>query len=156
MSWGTTSWGSGSSWGTGETLPTPSISDLAIDAPSIPGEDPAADVEGGTVIRIFGNGFFDPIEIELLTGTTGAYEVVGVGYVWNPEFDLRSNWVYFGAPALDAGLYHLRVRTDGGESNVLEDAIRYRVFAERYKIVSVRGKHSRNWETGRRLLQEGI
>ena len=115
---------------------------------------------GGTVCTVFGTNFFARelhpyIDVELLTGGAGSYTVVATGYVFDPEFDIFPNKVHFGAPALQSGLYHLRVTTDGGATSVLENVIEARLFAEEYKSVSVRAKYAPVWKTGTRFLREG-
>jgi hypothetical protein len=108
---------------------------------------------GGTVCLAIGTDFADPITVEILIGGSGAYVVVGTGYVVNPRYDVERNRVFFGAPQLTRGLYHVRVTTDGGTSPVLENVIAARLFADEYKTVSVRGKFSPRWATGPRILR---
>lgn len=160
MTWGTGPWGSGSPWGTGVTLPPPTLIGVSSDpGETAPTTNPAVvAIRGGTICKALGTNFFTRdsrpfIDIEILTGGPGAYVVVGTGYVFDPDFDIKSNLVFFGAPALARGLYHVRVTTDGGTSNVLTDAIAARLFAEEYKTVSVRGKFAPKWATGPRLLR---
>ena len=109
--------------------------------------------------KVVGTNFFARderpyIDVELLTGGPGSYVVIASGFVFDPTFDIKKNRVYFGAPALAAGTYHLRVTTGGGVSNVLTNAIAARLFAEEYKTVSVRGKFAPKWATGPRLLRK--
>jgi RNA 3'-terminal phosphate cyclase len=91
--------------------------------------------------------------IEIGIGSATSFAKLGDGYIFDPEFDLRRNRTYFGAPRLEAGLYSIRVVTAGGTSNVLEDVIAARRFAEEYKTLSVRGKFSTKWATGPRILR---
>ena len=112
----------------------------------------------GTILTITGTNFFasedEPfITIEVLIGTLGFYTVVGTCFVFDPEFDIARNRIFAGSPALLQGLYHLRVTTEGGVSNVLEDVLAARLFAEEYKTLSVRGKFGPKWRTGPRLLR---
>jgi hypothetical protein len=107
------------------------------------------------VCTALGTNFFDPATVQILTGGPGGYVVVGTGYIYDAEFDLKRNKLFFGAPALEDGLYHLRITTDGGESGVLEDVLEARLFSEEYKTVSVRGKYAGVWKTGSRVLREG-
>lgn len=155
MTWGTGPWGAGSPWGTGSTLPPPSLIGVSSSpGPTAQTAGPAVvDENGGTVCLVVGNNFFDPMTIDILTGGPGAYTVVGTGYVVTPKFDLQRNRCYFGAPALERGLYHIRVTTAGGVSGVLHDAIAAREFADEFKTVSVRSKYASKWETGPRRLR---
>lgn len=155
MSWGTGPWGAGSPWGGGISLPVPGL----IAVSSFP--DPTAEATlpavvneiGGTICLAIGTNFADPITVDILIGGLGSYTVVANGYVVDPRFDVESNRVFFGAPALVRGLYHLRVTTAGGTSGVLENVIAARLFADEYKTVSVRGKFSPKWITGPRILR---
>lgn len=155
MTWGVGPWGSGSPWGTGAVLPPPTLISVSSDpGPTAPTSNPAVIAKrGGTVCIVLGTNFADPLTIELLTGSSGSYTVVGSGYVFDPRYDLLRNRCYFGAPTLEVGLYHLRVTTPGGVSGVLEDVIASRLFADEFKTVSVRGKFSPRWATGQRLLR---
>lgn len=157
MTWGSSGpWGAGSPWGTGSTLPPPSLvaiaSEADTDAPTV---NPAVVNElGGTICTLVGTNFSDPITIDILAGGPGAYSVVATGYVFDPEFDLKSNRVIFGAPALGIGTYSVRVTTEGGTSNVLQDVIAARTFADEYKTLSVRSKWAPKWSTGSRELSK--
>ena len=157
MTWGAHgSWG-GSPWGTGSVLPPPSLI-AVVSEPDVAAEttEPAVIAEqGGTVCFVLGTNFADPMTVELLTGGPGTYVVVAEGYIVNARYDIDSSRCYFGAPSLERGLYHLRVTTEGGESNVLEDVIAARWFAEEYKTLSVRSKFSASWDTGPRILRGG-
>ena len=162
MSWGIGPWGSGSPWGTGTVLPPPTLISVSSQpGPTAQKSNPAVIARrGGTVCTAFGTNFFTResrpyIDVDLLIGNLGAYEVVATGYVFDSEFDILRNKVLFGAPALQDGLYHLRITTDGGPSPVLENAIEARLFAEEYKTVSVRAKYAPVWATGPRFLREG-
>jgi len=162
MSWGTGPWGTGSPWGIGTVLPPPTLIGVSSQpGPTAQKANPAVIARrGGTVCTAFGTNFFTReerpfIDVELLAGSVGSYEVVGTGYVFDFEFDILRNKVFFGTPSLQDGLYHLRIRTDGGESGVLENVIEARLFAEEYKTISVRGKYAPVWKTGPRFLREG-
>lgn len=155
MTWGIGPWGAGAPWGTGVLLPPPTLIGVSSDpGPTASTTGPAViDENGGTVCLLLGTNFFDPITIEILIGGSGAYTVVGTGYVFDPRYDLEQNRCYFGAPALERGLYHLRATTAGGTSGVLVNALAARQFAEEFKTLSVRGKFSSKWETGPRILR---
>ena len=157
-------WGKGplglSPWGTGTTLPPPSLIAVTSDpGPTAEVTSPAVVAErGGTILTIVGTNFFASddapfVTIEALLGGPGSYQVVGTCFVFDPEFDVARNRIFAGAPALLQGLYHLRVTTEGGESNVLENVIAARLFAEEYKTLSVRGKFAPKWRTGPRHLR---
>ena len=155
MSWGIGPWGSGSPWGTGTVLAVPTLVSVASEPDATaPTMSPAVVAEqGGTICRLFGTNFADPMTVEIGLGSTLSFTKLGEGYIFDPEFDLRSNRVFFGAPALERGLYSIRVVTAGGTSNVLEDVLSARLFAEEYKTISVRGKFSAKWRTGPRILK---
>lgn len=157
MSWGVGPWGAGAPWGTGSTLPPPTLISVSSDpGATAPSSSPAVvDVKGGTVCQLFGTNFFDPVTVEIGLGTGGGFIVLGEGYVFEGVLDVRRNRVYFGSPRLVAGLYSVRVTTEGGTSGVLEDVIAARLFADEFKVVSVRGKYSAKWATGPRILREG-
>jgi len=91
--------------------------------------------------------------IEIGTGNAGSFAKLGEGYIFDPEFDVRRNTAYFGAPRLVAGLYSVRIVTEGGTSNVLENVLAARLFADEYKTVSARGKYAPKWDTGPRILR---
>lgn len=157
--WGAGSWGL-APWGTGVELPPPTLIGVSSEpGPIAPNLNPAVvAIRGGTVCKVLGMNFFardeSPfVDVEILRGGPGAYIVVGTGFVFDPDFDVARNRIFFGAPALERGLYHLRVITDGGASNVLENVIAARLFAEEFKTVSVRGKFAPKWATGPRLLR---
>ncbi len=139
MTWGKGPWGSGSPWGTGITLPPPNL--LGI-SPAIVAR------RGGTVVKITGENFADPMIIEVLDGPT----VVGTAYYFDAELDLERNRVFAGMPALADGFYSLRVTTEGGESNTLVDVVEYRLFSEEVKAHRVRIGFAAPWKTGPRLL----
>lgn len=155
MSWGTGSWGGSAAWGTGVTLPPPALIGVSSDpGPTAPRTGPAVvDVLGGTVCLLLGTNFVDPMTIDIGLGVGGGFTALARGYIFDPEFDLEANRVYFGAPALEAGLYNVRVTTGGGESGVLAGALAARPFADEYKVASVRGKFSTKWATGPRILR---
>jgi hypothetical protein len=159
VTWGTTPWGLWP-WGSitplAGPLPPPTIVGVAsYPGPTAPASSPAViDENGGTICLVVGTNFYDPITIDFLTGPGGGpYTVVAQGYVFDPRFDLTQTRCMFSAPALERGLYHVRVTTGGGSSAVLEDAFAARRFADEFKTVSVRGKFSPVWETGPRILR---
>ena len=139
MSWGKGAWGTPSAWGTGVELPPPSL--LGV-SPAL------VERRGGGVVRITGENFVDPMTIEVLKGPV----VVGTAYYFDAEFDLERNRVFAGMPALADGFYSLRVTTAGGDSNVLVDAVEYRLFSEQVKVHRVRIGFDTTWKTGPRLL----
>lgn len=144
MAWGVTAWGL-TSWGDAV---------LGLDAPVLnPDFSPAEfDVQGGTLITLLGANFYPQLTAELLTGFGGGpYTVVGVGYQHDPDFDLTPVRAIVGMPALDAGTYSIRVRTPSGESNVLQDVIVYKPFAEATYTLKARESFSAKWRVGRRL-----
>ncbi len=157
MSWGLGPWGLGPWGGVGAgSLPVPTLIGVSsFPEPTAPSTGPAVVAEqGGTVCLAVGTGFIDPMTIEVLIGNSGGpYTVVAEGYIVDPEFDLEAQRVYFGAPALERGLYHLRVTHDGGSSAVLENVLSARWFAEEFKTLSARGKFSSKWATGPRILR---
>lgn len=142
MTWGIGPWGAGSPWGTGVTLPPPTLIGVS---PAI------VDTEGGSGITLLGTNFYDPMTVDVLHGGL----VVGTGIIFDPEFDLQQNRVYVGLPALAVGFYDLQVTTDGGSSPILVGALEYRVFANDFKVVSVRSKWAAVWNTGPRILSGG-
>lgn len=157
MSWGTGSWGAGSPWGTGTAAPPPTLSGVAsYPGPTAPPSSPAVvAVRGGTILRVLGTNFVADedrpyIEVDFLNG---ALEIVGQGYIFDPEFDIQASHITCGAPALEAGLYSLRVTTAGGTSGILADAVAARLFAEEFKTHDVRRKWGPKWDTGDRLLR---
>ena len=157
MTWGTGPWGTSSPWGTGVALPPPSIISVTSDpGDTAPKSNPAVIARrGGTICTLLGTNFFDPTIVEVLIGGAGAYTKVAEGYIFDAEFDLKRSKLFFGAPALVDGLYHVRIVTEGGQSNVLESVLEARLFAEEYKTVSVRAKYAPVWKTGERYLREG-
>lgn len=140
--WGRGPWGEESPWGTGVDLPPPIVSDVH---PTI------LEIRGGTVLGIFGENFHDPMTVEVLQ----AGQVVGTGYIFDAEFDLQPNRAFAGMPALDEGVYDLRVTTAGGESNVLGGVLDYRLHSEQAKLHAGRIKFSSTWKTGPRTLTSG-
>jgi hypothetical protein len=157
VTWGGAgTWGAGAAWGTGggEDIPAPTLAGVSTTPPPLAiGASPAVVAErGGTVATAFGTNFFDPLTIDILDSFS---VVVANGYVFDPEFDLQQSRVIFGVPALEVGLYGLRITTASGTTGILTDAIESRLFAEEYKTLSVRGKYSRVWKTGPRILREG-
>lgn len=145
MGWGTSEWGTGG-WGAEDGTAPPT---LLSSSPSVVSH------EGGTVVRLVGDYFRDPMTIEILTGTLGSYVVVGAGYIPNPRYDISPSEAFFGTPALAADVtYHVRITTASG-SVVLENAFTSRVLAEEFKVHAARGKYAPAWETGLRLLRGG-
>jgi hypothetical protein len=142
------SWGSGSPWGTGAALPPPTLISVASPLAISTGLPAIVERRGGTVCRVLGTNFFDPLTIEILRAAV----VVGTGYLFDAEFDLNRTRAFVGMPALADGFYDLRVTTEGGDSNVLTDALEYRLVSEQVKIHRVRIGYSAPWITGPRLL----
>lgn len=152
MSWGLGPWGI-SPWGTGNEAPPPAIGGVAspLGGPG-PLGGALVEVRGGTVISIVGTDFFAPMTVEVLVGAGAPFSVVGTCFIWDYEFDLRNNRVFAGTPKLPAGLYHLRVTTDGGPSPVFLDAIEAVPFAEEVKVQRVRRAWAPIWKVGPRVL----
>jgi len=152
VTWGLGSYGI-SPWGTGVVAPPPGLA--AVSSPH-GGPGPLGgqivEVRGGTVITIAGMDFFGPVLIEVLEGAGPPFNVVGKCFVWDYEFDLKNNRIFAGTPALPAGLYSLRVTTDGGVSPVLLDCLEYVPFAEEMKVQRVRRSFAPVWKTGPRVL----
>lgn len=151
MSWGTGPWGTGA-WGTGSAAPVPTLIGVS---PGVVAR------RGGDVITVLGTGFRRPITIEVLQGGL----VVGTCYAFEADilndekvggnlnlFALTRTRVYAGTPALEDGVYDLRVTTDGGSSGILVGALTYELFAEEVKVQRVRQGFMAKWRAGRRLL----
>lgn len=155
MTWGSGPWGSGSPWGGAGPVPAPTLIGVtSFPGPTAEPSSPAVvDENGGTICLLAGTNFSDPLVIEVLIGASPAYTVVATGYIFDPRYDLESNRCFFGAPALERGLYHVRATTSGGSSAVIENVIAARRFADEFKTVSVRGKFSSKWATGPRILR---
>lgn len=158
MSWGLGRWGIDPWGGLGagaSALPPTLLGVSSFPGPTASPSSPAVISRiGGTVCIAIGTDFYDPMTIEFLTGDViGGYTVVGTGYVFFPRYDVESSRVFFGAPALADGLYHLRISTDSGVSGVLEDVIESRLFAEEHKVLSVRDKYAERWRVGPRILR---
>jgi hypothetical protein len=154
MTWGLGAWGHSPWGGIGAVPPASLISVMSFPGPTAEPANPAVvDENGGTICLLIGSAFSDPMEIEILIGSSPTYTVVGTGYIFDPRYDLERNRCYFGAPALERGLYHVRAITSGGPSGVLENVIAARRFADEFKTVSVRGKFSSKWATGPRILR---
>lgn len=152
MTWGTGSWGT-SPWG-GVDLET-------LEVPVITSVNPiTVELRGGTVIRINGSRFVLPLIVEVLSGSVSAPTVEGLAHIADHEFDLENSepfkgfrTIYAGLPPVDAeGQYHLRVTVAGTPSNVLENALDYRLFAEEYKVHRARTGFGIRWNTGDRVL----
>jgi hypothetical protein len=163
VTWGIGPWGL-TPWGTGGALPVPALAAIqSFPGPLAENTGPAVvDELGGTVCLALGSGFDVSVTVEILAGPIGTPIVVVdedgkpvMGYVAQTRYDVTSSRVYFGAPALTRGLYHVRLSTDGGTSSVLENAIAARSFAYDYKIVSARAKLAPQWATGTRELRTG-
>lgn len=136
--WGGTTWGAGSPWGTGSAAPPPT---LVSASPSV------VERRGGTVVALFGSNFQDPLTVELLQGGV----VIADGYIFDPRFDLTRNRVYVGMPALDDGVYDVRVTTDGGTATAL-GIIEAKLHAEEHRVVANRAKWAQPWDVGERYL----
>lgn len=150
MTWGIGPWGAGSSWGAGVAVPAPTLTNVVADVPEgISTNGPAVvDARGGTVLSLLGTGFSAPATVEVLAGGS----VVAEAFLFDDVFDLSRTRVYVGSPALEPGLYGVRVTTEGGVAE-LADAIAARPFADEYKTASTRGKFAPKWLTGPRILR---
>lgn len=112
------------------------------------------------MVRINGSKLLLPLEVEVLSGPVGTPTVVGRALIADTEFDLVNpepyqgyRGIYAGLPAVSApGLYHLRVTVAGTPSNVLEDALDYRLFSEEQKVHRARTGFGSKWDTGDRVL----
>lgn len=151
MTWGLGTFGI-SPWGTGITAPPPGLAAVSSPHGAGPLGGSLVEVRGGTVITIAGTDFFSPVLIEVLEGAGAPFNVVGTCFVWDYEFDLKNNLIYAGTPALPAGLYSLRVTTDGGPSPVLLDCLEYVPFSEEMKVQRARRGFAPVWKTGPRVL----
>ena len=157
MTWGTGPWGGDTvPWGTGSDTPPPAVIGVTSEpGPGVPAANPAViNVLGGTILRIVGSNFYDPVTVELLSGSGGSYVVAGAAYVFDPAFDVTAKLIYAGSPRLDIGTYSLRVSTPAGVSAIAVNVIEARVFADEYKTVSVRSKFGTPWATGSRELRK--
>lgn len=157
MTWGTGPWGSGSPWGTGTILPPPTISTVRSEpGPTAPVVSPAViDEEGGSILVVHGTNFDADMVVELVLGGPGTYAAVASCYIFDARYDVQRTRCYVGTPAVERGLYHVRVTTSGGDSNVLEDVVAARAFAYRRKVLEVRSKWAPKWNTGPRILRGG-
>ena len=141
MTWGTGPWGAGGPWGSGSAAPPPTLIGVS---PEI------VDREGGTIVLILGTNFADDMEVEIRK----AGAAVGTGYIFDPRFDVSLNRAYVGMPALDDGVYDLRVTTSGGVVDLL-NALDVREHANEYPVVSCRSKWSLPWSVGPRIMSGG-
>ena len=108
-----------------------------------------AEVEGGTVIGIFGTNFTDPVIIELVDG---GGTVVGQGQIFEARLDLRLQKMLVGFPPLPAATYGIQVTTAAGTSPILPNAVTYKLFAQEGKAQRARRHFAQAWATGERLL----
>lgn len=108
------------------------------------------DILGGTIIRLLGDNFYDPMTVEVLLSGL----VVGTCYMFDPALDLTRNVALIGSPPLAAGTYDLRVTTGAG-TVTLANAIQAMLFAEEMKVHRVRIAYGHRWKTGDRLLGGG-
>lgn len=157
MTWGIGPWGSGSPWGTGTILPPPTISSVRSDpGPTAGSSGPSViDEEGGSILTVHGTNFDEAMIVELVLGGPGTYAAVAECYIFDARYDVTRSRCYVGTPAVERGLYHVRVTTTGGMSNVLEDVVAARDFAYRRKVLEARSKFSPKWDTGPRILRGG-
>jgi hypothetical protein len=126
-----------------------------------PGEDPpiiydvspgVLEVEGGTVVTITGANFFPTFIPRVLTGPIGGpYELLKEGFLFDPDFDLTPTVAKPGMPALPTGTYHLQISTPLGLSNVLEDALVYKLHAHPVKAQKGRNFWSPKWAVGKKV-----
>ena len=140
-SWGLGPWGTGSWGGLGEG---------GAGGPGLGGVSPTlAEVEGGTVIGIFGENFTDPVIIELVDGDG---TVLSRGQIFEARLDLRLQKMLVGFPPMPPGVYGIQVTTDAGTSPILPDAVTYKEFAQEGKVQRARRHFAQAWATGERLL----
>lgn len=155
MSWGTGVWGT-SGWGSGVSAPVPTIISVS------PG---VVSRHGGDVITVLGTGFTKPILIEVLQSlqvleTCYAFDADVLNDPFEDEGDiglyaLTGTRVFAHTPALEDGVYDLRVTTDGGPSAIFAGALTYELFAEEVKVLRARQSVTNKWVTGRRMLSTG-
>jgi len=147
--WGVGEWGI-DSWGLqGELTASPTL--VSVITPH--GERAGSGVvarRGGDVIQIIGTNFGDPMTIEVLQAAI----VVGTCYIFRPSFDIQPTKVFCGTPALDDGVYDLRVTTTVATAT-LASALTYELFSEEAKTLIVRSNINPKWRTGRRMLTTG-
>lgn len=154
MPYGTSGYGNSAVWGG-------ALSSIA--APTLVAVGPTdgygiayAEEDGGTLLTLTGTGFYYPIIVDVLrdgTLITDKYGKPARAFVYDPERELRASVVYAGMPSLDPGFYDLRVTTPSGTSNVLARAVEYRLYAEQFRVVNLRGKFSTAWRSGVRFLR---
>lgn len=159
--WGTGGYGTGGYGGSGVPIPAGTGPGWGVDpwgtapwgsfeaeAPTLYAVSPGIiEVEGGTVVSIFGENFFPEFVPQVLLGGV----VQAEGYLFDPNFDLEPDRAIAGLPALPAGTYDLRVKTPAGLSSVLAGALIYKPHADETIIQKGRSNWSAKWRTGRRL-----
>lgn len=144
----------GTPWGgvADAELPAPTLDGVTSPLGASTAGGQLVDILGGDVLLVVGANFESGLVIEVLSGASGGpYTVEGTCYMFDERYDLGASSAYVGAPALAAGLYHVRVTTTAGTA-VLEDALDYRAFAHQLKIERVRLGLAKPWETGARYL----
>ncbi len=110
------------------------------------------EVEGGTIITILGSSFFPEFVPMVFSGPTGGpYTLVAEGYLFDPDYDLTTTQAIVGMPALPSGVYALAVRTPSGQSNIVDNALAYKPFADEEIAQKGRSSWSGKWHVGIRL-----
>ena len=148
MTWGTGPWGGEQEWGGAGLFDPPVL--IAVNTEF----DDLLETRGGTIARIFGLNFVPTFVPQVLVGNPGGpYLVVAEGFLFSNEFDIteKGTLAFPGMPALVPAVYHLRVKTPGGLSNVLEDVLDYRVFPEEGKIQKASATYSEAWTVPRKI-----
>jgi hypothetical protein len=136
-----------------EIPPAPIIYSVEV-VPAVPDGVPINVVAtlGGTVVRVTGINFLDPIIVEVLH----AGAVVGSLYLFDAKYDLALTTLYMGTPPLSTGVYSLRATSVYGVGAALPNAIEARLFAHEMKAQEARSGFSPVWKTGSRFLSGGV
>lgn len=154
MPYGSGGYGTTAPWGGAlASIPAPTL--VAV-GPTDGYGQAYAEEDGGTVLSLTGTGFYYPIIVDVLRDGTLIEDKLGKparAFVYDPERELRANVVYAGMPSLDPGFYDIRVTTPSGTSNTLSRAVEYRLYAEQFRVVNLRGKFSATWRAGVRFLR---
>ena len=148
MTWGIGPWGGEQQWGGAGLFDPPVI--VSVDTEF----DDLFETRGGTIGRICGLNFVPEFIPQVLAGSAGGpYIVVAEGYLFDPRFDIteKGSEAFAGFPAVAPAVYHLRVKTPGGLSNVLESVLDYRVFPEEGKIQKASATYASVWATPRKI-----
>lgn len=142
-------------------MPAPLLFTVSAESPpsGVDANYPAPiDIQGGSVLVLVTENVvaseLEPfVTVEFLTGGPGLYVVHARGHINTPARDVSLERVFVATPALEPGLYHVRVTTEEGVSNVEEDAVLAQAFAERHKVLATRAKWASAWDTGPRRLR---